>query len=185
MRIIAGRFRGQTIKAPRGSETRPTADRVREALFSILGDLNGLTIVDCFAGSGAMGLEALSRGARRVVMIESARGAIGTIRENVAKLGTQESVSIAACAVEASRRHLEREAPFDVVIADPPWPSAEQSAERLVTTVRGLLSPQARVVIGHRRSEPIELPDGSALVLTDRRHWGDSGMSFYSVLLDS
>lgn len=179
MRIIAGRFRGQKIRAPAGSATRPTTDRVREAVFSILGDLSGLSVVDCYSGSGAIGLEAISRGASRAVLIESGKAALGVIRGNAARLGVSEEISVVAASVPASRRALERLAPFDVVIADPPWPIADRSAHDVSRVVAGLLSPGARVLLGHRKGEPVEVDEKSGLRLVDRRSWGDSAISFF------
>ena len=87
MRIISGNFRGRRLECPK-LVTRPTLDRVREALFSILGDVSGLCVIDLYAGSGALGLEALSRGARHVTLVEADRGAVQVIRKNVASLWT-------------------------------------------------------------------------------------------------
>src|SRR6185295_5984670 len=87
LRIVAGRWRGRRLVAPRGRDTRPTSDRVREALFSILGPLEGERVLDLFAGSGALGLEALSRGAASATLVERAPAALRALRDNVADLG--------------------------------------------------------------------------------------------------
>lgn len=179
MRIIAGRLGGRTLQAPRGMATRPTTDRVREALFSILGDLTGFTVVDCYSGSGAIGLEALSRGASHVLLVESGRAAQVMIRTNVERLGVGSEITLVRAAVEDSRVQLARMAPLHLVIADPPWPIADRSAQVVARVVRGLLAPGAVVALGHRRSEPVELGDRSGLRLTQRRHWGDSAISFF------
>src|SRR5260370_40047690 len=92
MRVVAGRFGGQTLAAPRGRATRPTPERVREALFSILGDVAGERVLDLFAGSGALGIEALSRGAGEATLVDSSRSAIEAIRRNLAALGTDAEV---------------------------------------------------------------------------------------------
>src|SRR5256885_15046049 len=104
MRIIAGSHRGQTIHAPRGADTRPTSDRVRENVFNILGPLDGATVLDLYAGSGAMGLEALSRGAERAVFVERDPEAVRAIERNLDKLRLRATVlckdAVAALAAE-------------------------------------------------------------------------------------
>jgi 16S rRNA (guanine966-N2)-methyltransferase len=121
MRIIAGQFRGRTLEAPRGSATRPTGDRVREALFSMLasriGSFEGLRAADLYAGSGALGLEALSRGAAFAVFVEADGSAQAAIKTNAAKLGVAERVRI----LGGSALALPRSDPFDLIFADPPY----------------------------------------------------------------
>jgi 16S rRNA (guanine966-N2)-methyltransferase len=121
MRIIAGKWRGRPLEAPPGRATRPTADRVRETLFSMLasrlGSFEDLRVADLFAGSGALGLEALSRGAAHVTFVESDRGASEAIRRNAEKLGA--SVQL----LMGSALALPRSEPFDLVFADPPYES--------------------------------------------------------------
>ena len=131
MRIIAGKWRGRTLEAPPGLATRPTADRVREALFSMLasrlGTLEGLRVADLFAGSGALGLEALSRGAASATFVENDPKAAGVIRRNADKLGTSvELVATSALALPRSRS-------FDLIFADPPY--AEGSGSAVVEAV--------------------------------------------------
>src|SRR5262245_29771258 len=96
VRIIAGELGGRVLKAPAGRATRPTSERVREALFSILGDVEDLAVLDLFAGSGALGLEALSRGAARAVFVEEARAALGALKKNVESLGVAERSRVVA-----------------------------------------------------------------------------------------
>jgi 16S rRNA (guanine966-N2)-methyltransferase len=126
MRIIAGKWRGRAIEAPSGLGTRPTADRLRETLFSMLasrlGSFEDLRIADLFAGSGALGLEALSRGAAFATFVESDPGAAAVIRRNAGKLGA--SVQI----LSASALALPRSEPFDLIFADPPYAEASGSA---------------------------------------------------------
>jgi 16S rRNA (guanine966-N2)-methyltransferase len=121
VRIIAGQFRGRTLEAPRGSATRPTGDRVREALFSMLasriGSFEGLRVADLYAGSGALGLEALSRGAAFAVFVEADGSAQAAIKTNAAKLGVAERVRI----LGGSALALPRSEPFDLIFADPPY----------------------------------------------------------------
>ncbi|HEX5257333.1 MAG TPA: 16S rRNA (guanine(966)-N(2))-methyltransferase RsmD [Sphingomicrobium sp.] len=122
MRIIAGEWRGRRIEAPPGLATRPTADRVRETLFSMLvsrlGSFEGLRVADLFAGSGALGLEALSRGAASATFVDSDPQAVTAIRRNAEELGASGRVQLVACSALALPRS---EQPFDLVFADPPY----------------------------------------------------------------
>jgi 16S rRNA (guanine966-N2)-methyltransferase len=131
MRIIAGKWRGRQIEAPAGRSTRPTADRVRETLFSMLasrlGSFEDLRVADLFAGSGALGLEALSRGAASVTFVESDPCAAAVIRRNAEKLGA--SVQI----LSGSALALPRSEPFDLIFADPPY--AKDSGSAVVQSV--------------------------------------------------
>lgn len=121
MRIIAGQWRGRPLIAPRGQDTRPTADRVREALFSMLasrlGSFEGLQVADLFAGSGALGLEALSRGAAHCVFVENDRRAVDAIRSNIAALGASGEV------LARNAEHAALPAPVDLAFLDPPYGS--------------------------------------------------------------
>ncbi len=112
MRVIAGRFRGRGLMAPAGDATRPTGARVKEALFSILGDVSGLKVLDLYAGSGALGIEALSRGASSAVFVEFARPALACLRENLAKLGLGAESQTLPVQVEAATKHLYKYGPF-------------------------------------------------------------------------
>ena len=142
MRIIAGSKRGSRIAAPKGLSTRPTGDRVREAAFNLIGPVDGAAVLDLFAGSGAMGLEALSRGAASVTFVESDRDACRTIARNLEQLGLTGARVDCADAVWALRRESR---PYDLVLVDPPyeqWPELEpRLAEHLARVLRpgGLL----------------------------------------------
>jgi 16S rRNA (guanine966-N2)-methyltransferase len=140
MRIIAGEWRGRAIEAPVGVETRPTADRTREALFSMLasrlGSFKDLRVADLFAGSGALGLEALSRGAAEATFVESNARAIATLRRNADKLGANERIRLIA----GSALSLPASKPFDLIFADPPYSGGSGSAVvRSVTTAGWLV----------------------------------------------
>ena len=125
MRITGGTFRSRPLRAPRGDRTRPTSDRVREALFSILGahrSLAGARVLDLYAGTGALALEALSRGAAHATVVESGAEAVAALRANVHSLGLADSVRIVTTPVErAAARPSSTDAPFDLVFADPPY----------------------------------------------------------------
>lgn len=122
MRIIAGRWKGHRIRAPTGRRVRPTADRVREAWMAMLGpDLVGARVLDLFAGSGALGLEALSRGARETVFVERAGASLKVLRENVERLDPKEGeVRVVRSDALSFAEELEERA-FDVALADPPY----------------------------------------------------------------
>ena len=148
MRIIAGKWRGRPLATPAGATTRPTADRTREALFSILtsrlGSFDGLAVADIFAGTGALGLEAISRGAARAVFVDQDRAAVATIRKNIATLGVERETEVIAAAVSALGPVR---APCDLLLFDPPYGSGGAGAllERL--TRLGWATPAAWATI--------------------------------------
>jgi 16S rRNA (guanine966-N2)-methyltransferase len=135
MRIIAGQWRGRKLTAPKGDATRPTADRMRETLFSMLtsrlGSFEGLQVVDLFAGSGALGLEALSRGAATCLFVEQDRAALETIRANVTAMGARDQTRVEAGSVTQLRA---ASAPLDLLLVDPPYHSGagEVALDRLL-----------------------------------------------------
>jgi 16S rRNA (guanine966-N2)-methyltransferase len=159
--------------------TRPTLDRAREAIFMILGDLSGMNVIDFYAGTGAMGLEAISRGATRATFVESDRAAARAIRENIQKLGLEDVATVIEMPAERALSRIQKLGPFDLVLSDPPWPIAQEAAVAVAKWVSGLLAPEARVLLGHPAASPVELPEDSGLTAVDRRKWGGSGMSFY------
>ena len=169
MRIIAGELRGRTIEAPPGLGTRPTADRLRETLFSMLssrlGTFEGLRVADLFAGSGALGLEALSRGAATATFVENDGQAAAIIKRNAAKLGVADRVDV----VVASALSLPRREPFDLIFADPPY--AAGSGTGVVESVRRAewLAGGGWLSVETSRGEPV---DPGELVLDDARDVG-------------
>ena len=169
MRIIAGRWRGRPIEAPPGGATRPTADRVRETLFSMLtsrlGSFEGLRVADLFAGSGALGLEALSRGAAGATFVEGDPQAGAAIRRNAEKLGAGESVRVIA----GSALALPRSEPFDLVFADPPYAPGSGSAAVRSILESGWLAPGGWLSVETDRADPVE-PE--QLVLDSMREVG-------------
>ena len=179
MRITGGRWRSRALEAPRGMTTRPTSDRVREALFSILGDVAGLDVLDLFAGSGALGLEALSRGAASATFVEEARPALVALRENVATLdvGAQATV-VAAEARSALRRLAGQGARFGLVFLDPPYAAAGTPDAIADLVAHGLLVPGAWVVVEHATRD---VPPAAPPVLERRfaRAYGDTTLTFH------
>jgi 16S rRNA (guanine(966)-N(2))-methyltransferase RsmD len=154
LRVVAGEYGGRRLQTPAGAATRPTADRVREAVFSILGDVGGLRVLDLFAGSGALGIEALSRGAAAAEFVDSDRAAATAVRGNLAALGLEAPVAQrdALGFLSGSTGH------FDLVFCDPPYDSAVQLAGPLAERLPACLAPQARIVTESDKRKPLELP---------------------------
>lgn len=154
MRIIAGKWRGRTIEAPPGQATRPTADRVRETLFSMLasrlGSFEDLRVADLFAGSGALGFEALSRGAATATFVESDAKASATIRGNAAKLGADVQI------LGSSSLALPRSQPFDLIFADPPYTTGAGTAVLQSVETAGWLAPGGWMSIETSRNDQVD-----------------------------
>lgn len=180
MRIIAGEFRGRRLVAPKGLATRPTTDRVREAWFSILGRLDGV-VIDLYAGTGALGFEAISRGATHAIFVESARPAQQAIIKNAEALGITNRITLLATTVEAATRRLLTGPSVELVLTDPPWTdlaSAERALQKLLCA--SLLTETGRMVVGHPKGRSIALAPDSALCIDSQRSWGDSAATFLS-----
>jgi 16S rRNA (guanine966-N2)-methyltransferase len=176
VRIVAGSRKGHRIDAPRGAVTRPTSDRVREAVFSILGSVEGAQVLDLFAGSGAMGLEALSRGAAGCVFVESDRQAARVIQSNLEKLRLTGAVVVARDAAAVLREELVRERRYDLVLADPPYEEWERQEPTLAQLVPTVLADDGLVVVETaERTEPA-LP----LALVTTRRYGSARITVYS-----
>jgi 16S rRNA (guanine966-N2)-methyltransferase len=176
MRIIAGSHKGHTIHAPKGRETRPTSDRVRENVFNILGPVDGATVLDLYAGSGAMGLEALSRGASKAVFVERDGEAARTIERNLDKLrfaGTvirKDAVSTLAAEAGSGRK-------YDLVLVDPPYDVYADMEPRLARYLPSVLTEDGVVVVETDvRVEP-ELP----LEQRTTRKYGAARITIYGV----
>jgi 16S rRNA (guanine966-N2)-methyltransferase len=178
MRVIAGALRGRPLKAPPGDATRPTGARVKEALFSILADVSELRVLDLYAGSGALSIEALSRGARSAVLVESARPALACLRENLAKLGLADRSQVLPLRVESALPKLREMGPFDLVLCDPPWKDVEEARGALeALAAHGALAPRARVALEHAAKSPPKAPPSSRLRAFDERRWGDTAFT--------
>lgn len=179
VRVIAGTKRGRGLSVPDGRCTRPTASKAKEAVFSILGDLEGFRVLDLYAGSGALGIEALSRGASFAVFVERDPSALACIRKNLENLALGPSARVLALSVRLALTRLESEGPFHLVFADPPWDAIEQCRKVLGELVP-LLAPNGRLVFEHPREKPGTPNELSiaGLVRYDMRAWGDTGASF-------
>ena len=174
MRVVAGTHRGRRLVAPSGRAVRPTADRVREALFAILGPLEGARALDLFAGSGALGIEALSRGAESAVFVDSDPRAVRAIRANLAGLGLEAAVRRADALVFLRRSAAAGER-YGLALVDPPYSSAPRLAGPLSELLPAILLPDARIVTesDSRRPLLLELP------LDDERRYGDTRLAFH------
>jgi len=173
MRVVAGELRGRRLAAPAGGGTRPTADRVREALFSILGDVSGARVLDLYAGSGALGIEALSRGATAATFVDSSQAAVAAIRRNLSSLGLEASVQrrdALAYLVAAAEGD-----PYDLVFADPPYDSALRLAPSLAERLPPLLTADAVIVTESNKRAPLELP----FPLLRERDYGDTRIAVH------
>jgi len=179
VRVIAGRLGGRRLKAPRGLATRPTSDRVREALFSMLGDVAGTAVLDLYAGTGALGIEALSRGAARAVLVESARPAIAVLKENLVSLGLTDQAKVIAQPVVYALLELARLGPFDLIFLDPPY-AALDDVPGLVASLQkcGAIEPLARVIVEHATRDAAPLLEG--LDHEPTRAYGDTSLTIYA-----
>jgi len=170
MRVIAGTHRGRELVAPRGRATRPTSDRVREALFSILGEaVAGARVLDLFAGSGALAIEALSRGAAEATLVDSAAAPIDAIRRNLEALGLDAEV-VRAPALRFLQTAYRRARQYDLVFVDPPYRHASALGRELTAALVPILAGPARVVAESDRRGPLRLE----LPLLDERRYGDT-----------
>jgi 16S rRNA (guanine966-N2)-methyltransferase len=178
MRVIAGEHRGRRLKAPAGRSTRPTGDRVREAVFAMLGGLERARVLDLFAGSGALGIESLSRGAARAVFVERDAHAIRALRENLQALaidprradvrrGHAAGVLRAAAAAGES---------YDLLFVDPPYAQAGRWGAELSVLLPAVLAPRARVVVESDRRSPLSL----ALPIATERRYGDTSITIHT-----
>jgi 16S rRNA (guanine(966)-N(2))-methyltransferase RsmD len=170
VRIVAGEWGGRRLQAPPGAATRPTSDRVREALFSVLGArVAGARVLDLFAGSGALGLEALSRGAAAATFVDVAPAAVRAVRSNLAALGAEAEVR-----GQDARRFLDGASAaarqYDLVFVDPPYRLAQPLGRELSERLPAVLAPGAVVVAESDRRSPLHLD----LPLHDERRYGDT-----------
>jgi 16S rRNA (guanine966-N2)-methyltransferase len=158
MRIIAGSRKGARIFAPKGHEVRPTGDRVREAVFNLVGPVGELDVLDLFAGSGAMGLEALSRGAARVTFVEADRAAADTIVRNLDKLRLEGATVLREDAVRKLAADAAVGRRYDLVLIDPPYRMLARLLPTLASYLPAVVTPEGLVVVESDAREEPELP---------------------------
>ena len=171
MRVIAGELRGQRLVAPRGWRVRPTSDRVREAIFSALGEVDEMQVLDLYCGTGALAIESLSRGAARATMVDhNIRPALG----NVEKLGLRDRVDLIRAEVAAWLQ--EAEGSYDLVFVDAPYRLADRVGPQLDSHLEGLLAPGGRVIVDSAARQPLRL---QSLMAVRQRRYGATEVSFY------
>ncbi len=176
MRIVSGSRQGHRIDAPKGVVTRPTGDRVREAAFSLIGPIEGAAVLDLFAGSGALGLEALSRGAARCVFVEQDRAAARVIQANLEKLGLSGAAVLARDVASALAEEREGGHRYDLVLADPPYADWRSHAPVLARLVPGVLAAAGLLVVETAARVEPELP----LDLVTTRRYGSARITVYA-----
>ncbi len=183
MRVTGGELRSRRLVAPKSNATRPTQDRVREALFSILGsrgvfDDGPARVLDLYAGTGALAIEALSRGAGHAVLVEKGRDALKAIHENLAELGLATRATVLAVTCEKALAAPARlGGPFDLVLVDPPYVDLP-AVLRLLVAVVPLLAPGATLVLEHGTGT--KLADVEGLTLEDSRVYGDTTLALFA-----
>ena len=176
MRIVSGSRKGHRIAAPKGVVTRPTGDRVREAAFSLIGPVEGASVLDVFAGSGAMGLEALSRGASGCVFVERDRGACRVIERNLEKLRLTGAVVLCQDAVRALREERARRHSYDLLLVDAPYEEWERHEGPLGELVPDLLGEDGLLVVETASKVEPDLP----LDLVTTRRYGSARITVFS-----
>jgi len=181
MRVVAGKWGGRTIHAPRGFSVRPTTDRVREAVFAILGDgVEGTVVLDLFAGTGAMAIESLSRGASGAVLVESSPAALGALRANLAALEAEGAVCLPLDYREAIRRLSAKGRTFDLVFLDPPYGKGLVGRAAGLLSRSGILAPGAVVVMERASRDPEDTLPAEWMERADRKY-GDTRITLYDI----
>lgn len=184
MRVIGGTLKGRRLIAPRGMATRPTGDRVKESLFNILGDkVVGRHVLDLYAGSGALGIEAMSRGAVTAVFVDRAQAAIAVLRRNLHALDLENRSVVLRRDIRRRLNFLAfLEPPIDLVFMDPPYGDGAVADTLKALTSTGRLIPGTRLVVEHSVHE--ELPQSIAgLILSNQRRFGKTLVSFMDYML--
>lgn len=182
MRVIAGVHRGRRLRGPRGHAIRPTSDRVKEALFSILGDRTvGARVLDLYAGTGSIGIEALSRGAAHVTFVEADREALRLVQSNLHQCGLQQHATVCACqVVQFFRRGTQWSGPYDIVFCDPPYHQAPELIELAQEWDRRWLADDAVVILEHGRNATIP-PTMGPLSQVKRYDYGDTALTRFQI----
>ena len=176
MRIIAGTHRGRKIAAPKGEQTRPTGDRVREALFSLVGPVDDASVLDLFAGSGALGLEALSRGARRCVFAETDAAACRVIRQNLESLGITGALVLQRDAVSVLREERSGGRRHDLLLLDPPYGRWSSLEPLLAALLPDVVTAAGIVVVETDAQVEASLP----LDLVTTRRYGSARLTLFA-----
>ncbi len=180
MRIIGGKARGRRLYTPWTSAVRPTAERIKEAFFNIIGPVDGKTFLDLFAGSGNMGLEALSRGALKAVFVENNRALVDAIGRNIETCGFGGKGEILTSDfIKAIQKLVKRSEAFDILFADPPYERGIVSPTLEHLRNGSLMEKDGLFAVQHSVREAAAVDESGQLVLTDRRQYGDTILSFF------
>lgn len=177
MRVTGGLFKGRRLAAPKSGRIRPALDQVKEAVFNILGDISGVKVLDLFAGTGSIGIEALSRGAKECVFVDESREAISIIRENLRRLGIEQNAIVFAKSASIAVRVLGRRGEqFDLIFIDPPYlKNLVNSTVEKIDEYK-LLKQGGTIVIEHHPKEPVL--KHKAFEISDRRKYGQTVVTF-------
>lgn len=182
LRIVAGRLRGRRLRVPSDPALRPTSDRVREALFNILGqDLSGFDVLDLFAGSGAIGFEAISRGARRVVFVESNPKTAGALRRSAEELGLESEARVIVGRVEDVLDRARLGGPYQVIVADPPYDATVEATLVDGVAAGRLLGMHGTLVVEREKRNPAKA-GGLGLKLVRTVEYGRTALDFFKYL---
>ena len=185
MRIISGTAKNRRLKSPQGLEARPTTDFIREALFNILPSVEGTVFCDIFAGSGAVGIEAISRGAKRVVFIEKSEAMSRLIADNLALCGFIDCFEIITKDATAAVKNIAaRKDEFDFIFADPPYATGARDAVLLLFAKSTLLAGDGCLIVQHAANDIAEQKDSvvaGELLLAQCREYGNGALSFYKI----
>lgn len=175
MRVIAGTAKGRRLTAPKGPGTRPALAQVKEAVFNILGPIDGQTVLDLYAGSGAIGIEALSRGAARTTFVEYAAPALTALRKNLEACGFMEQAEVVSSQVERSLKYLARKQQrFDLIFVDPPYDCGFVTPT--LEAVEKVLADAGTAIVEHSPREAVE--ETAGLAITDQRKYGQTYITF-------
>lgn len=178
MRIIGGAAKSRPFSAPKGAALRPTADRIKEALFATLYSVEGASFLDLYAGTGSVGMEALSRGARKSVFIEKDVRLTRALKKNVAQFDFGGASEIYTMEVKKGIRLMaERQERFDIVFADPPYGKGLAGATLELLSDGAIIAPGGIVIFQHAEAEPLRM-HGGVFALTDQKRYGDTVLSF-------
>ncbi|HJW87160.1 MAG TPA: 16S rRNA (guanine(966)-N(2))-methyltransferase RsmD [Candidatus Brocadiaceae bacterium] len=190
MRVIAGSARGISLTSVKGDKTRPIQDRTKESLFNILsGIIRDSRVMDLYAGTGAIGIEALSRGASSCIFVEHNKQVVQIIKDNLTATGLQNKATVIKCDVLESASYLEREGiKLDIVFAAPPYPLVEKNAYRSelltffsILSEKHIIQPEGIVILQQRKAEFQMPPEASCLELFDTRMYGDTQVLFFRI----
>lgn len=184
MRITGGTHRSRSLVAPSGDRTRPTSDRVREALFGILGAQSrvcGANVLDLYAGTGGLAYEALSRGAERATLVDGARDALAAAKKNADSLGFADRALLIGSPVERATGAIVARGPFDLVLVDPPYADVADALRALVAlAAAGAFAPDALIVLEHATRDPPAVP--AVFAASDPRRYGDTSLLFLTTV---